>query len=63
MIGGMRVGLPHGVAVHDCEHAKGGDEHGEELAQLPVQLEESHRDDVREERVRVPDRGHVTKGR
>ena len=43
------------VTVHDRQDAKGRDEHGEELAKLPVEFEEPHRDDVREEGVRVPD--------
>jgi len=58
MVGEGRFGLL-GVAVHDRQNAKGRDEHGEELAELPVELEEPHRDDVREEGVRVPDRGDV----
>lgn len=47
------------IAVHDGHDADGRDEHGEELAGLPTELENPHGDDVREERVGVPDRGDI----
>ena len=57
-IGRARSGLPS-VAVHDCHNTEGRDEHGEELAKLPVELEEPHREDVCEEGIRVPDRSNI----
>ncbi len=50
-----------GVAVDDCHDAKRRDEHGEELARLPVELEKPYCYDVGKEGVRVPDRSNVAK--
>jgi hypothetical protein len=60
MIGSMgrRLRLPC-VAVDDRYDAEGRDEHGGELAGLPVELEELYCDDVGEEGVRVPDRSDI----
>jgi hypothetical protein len=47
------------VTIDDRHNAKGRDKHGEELARLPVELEELYCDDVGEEGVRVPDRSDI----
>ena len=47
------------VAVDDRHNAKGSDENGEELAKLPVELEQPYCNDVGEKGVRVPDRSDI----
>ena len=60
MVGEGRFGFGLlSVTVHNCQNAKGRDKHREELAKLPVEFEEPHRDDVCEEGVRVPDRSDI----
>jgi hypothetical protein len=49
-----QLGLPC-VAIDERHNAQGCDKHGEELARLPVELEEPYCDDVGEEGVRIPD--------
>lgn len=58
LIGMGQLRLPC-VAVDDRHNAKGSDENGEELAKLPVELEQPYCNDVGEEGVRVPDRSDI----
>ncbi len=47
------------VTVHDCQNAESSYKHGENLTEIPFELEKAYGNDVGEERVGVPDRSYV----